>query len=625
MSEQKLGLFNGEDMPDVLTAWDCYEKGLEFNNSINLEDTVRVNENFFTGKQWEGVQANGLPTPVFNILKRVVGFIIATITTDNLKVNVTALANSVGTDSYRECVRIVGEECDALMVHNNVPALVREFARNAAVDGDGCIYTYWDPTVNVGGGVMGAIRSKILENTRVFFGNPNDRRVQTQPYIQLITRELVRNVKIRAKASGSQDWEQILPDDEETTRQEDVFHTDDKVTVVLTLWRNSEDGTIWAYESTQNCEIREPWSLGLRKYPITWFNWDYIQDCYHGQAMITGLIPNQIFINKAFAMSMLSIMRTAWPKVVYDRTRVKKWDNRVGGAIGVDGNVTGVADIIDPAAIQPQIAQYIQMAIEQTQESLGATESALGGGKAYNTSAILSLQKAASTPTEMAKQNLYKAVEDMFEIYVDFIGEYYGTRKVDMPTPPELQQVFQFIGQPTPEEIPMDFDFTVLKEYPMLLKVEVGASSYYSEIAAMQTLDQLLQGGFIDIVDYLERVPDSYVPGRRKLIAKKQQQIEQQQMMQQMMAMGMPPGMMSPPSGEADVPQAGVQNPMQGMGMGMPMMGGPPSPTPPTPTPNPQPSGGDEGKPISAYLNKDPEITGGRGYRAAARAVNGQA
>ena len=190
-----------------------------------------------------------------------------------------------------------------------------------------------------------------------------------------------------------------------------------------------------------------------------------------------------------------------------------------------------------------------------------------------------------------------------------------------MPTPPEMQQVFQFIGQPAPEEIPLDFDFSVLKDYPMLLKVEVGASSYYSEIAAMQTLDALLQGGFIDIVDYLERVPDSYVPGRRKLIAKKQQQIEQQQMMQQMMAMGLPPGMMPQPTGEPDVPQAGVQNPMEamGMGMGMPPMGGPPSPTP-----NPQPSGGD-GSPIAGYLDQDPEITGGRGYRAAARAVNGAA
>ena len=183
-----------------------------------------------------------------------------------------------------------------------------------------------------------------------------------------------------------------------------------------------------------------------------------------------------------------------------------------------------------------------------------------------------------------------------------------------------LDKVWRMVGN-HPKLEPFYTDIT---EEPLV----AGRFLVYSGPTVLLLLDGeevYRASGFIDIVDYLERVPDSYVPGRRKLIAKKQQQIEQQQMMQQMMAMGMPPGMMPPPSGEADVPQAGVQNPMQGMGMGMPMMGGPPSPTPPTPTPNPQPSGGDEGKPISAYLNKDPEITGGRGYRAAARAVNGQA
>ena len=45
MSE-KLGLFNGEDRPDVQTVWNFYQRGLSFNNQINLDDTVKVNENF---------------------------------------------------------------------------------------------------------------------------------------------------------------------------------------------------------------------------------------------------------------------------------------------------------------------------------------------------------------------------------------------------------------------------------------------------------------------------------------------------------------------------------------------------------------------------------------------------
>lgn len=53
----------------------------------------------------------------------------------------------------------------------------------------------------------------------------------------------------------------------------------------------------------------------------------------------------------------------------------------------------------------------------------------------------------------------------------------------------------------------------------MLLKLDVGASSYYSEIASMQTLDNLLRDGHISILQYLERIPDGYIPARRALIA----------------------------------------------------------------------------------------------------------
>ena len=604
MSKEKLGLFNGEDKPTVEVAWEFYEKGLQFNDAINLDDTVKTNENFFIGKQWEGVQANGLPTPVFNMLKRVVGFIIATITTDNLKVNATALDNSVNTETYQTLVRVINDECESLMEHNNIPKLVREFARNAAVDGDGCIYTYWNPGVNMGNGVMGAIEHEVVENTRVFFGNPNDRRVQHQPYIQITTREIARNAKRRAKMFGAKDWDQILPDDEFTNREEEAHYTDDKCTVILTLYRNDEDGMIWAYESTHNVEIRKPWSLGIKKYPIVWMSWDYIQNCYHGQAMITGLIPNQIFVNKAFAMAMLSMMRTAWPKVVYDSTRVSKWDNRVGGAIGVNGDPNSAARILDPAQISPQIAEFIQMAIQETEESLGATASALGEGKAYNTSAILSLQRAAATPTEMTKQNLYNAIEELFYIDLEFMAEYYGVRQVDLPPPPEVMQAAEFAGMAdqVPDEIPQDFDFSVLKEQPFLLKLDVGASSYYSEIAAMQTLDGLLTAQQIDVIQYLERVPDSYVPGRRKLIEEIKEKQQQEMMMQQMMAMGMPPVMPPSSGGEPTGPQAGVGG---GGGGEMP--------------------GAKSAGPITSQVAPEPEITGGRGYRAAARAINGEA
>lgn len=504
--------------------------------------------------------SNGLPTPVFNILKRVCCFTVATITSDNIKVSASALSASPDTASLVEPVRILNEELDALTERNSIPSLMREFARNAAVDGDGCTYTWWDPDMDTGQEAKGGIRTEIIENTRVHFGNPNDRRVQSQPYIIIEKRELVGAARAEAERNGVREPEAITADSD-NTNPDAAKNTGDKVTTLLVLWRDQKTKEIWGYKTCKQSELRKPWNLGIRRYPITWLNWDYIQDSYHGQAMITGLIPNQIFINKAWAMSQLSLMTTAYPKVIYDKTRVSKWDNRIGAAIGINGgDVNSVAKIMDPATISPQIAQFIEMAVTKTEESLGATAVALGDTRPDNTSAIIALQRAASTPSEITKQNLYQSIEDLFYIYVEFMAEYYGSRFVDMTTPPEVEAVFQFLQEKPKAEVPMPFDFSVLKDMPMHIKLDVGASSYYSEIASIQTLDNLLKMNKINTMQYLERIPDGYIPARRELIQElKEQERQMQQMQAQQMGMASPDGQQLPNeenvAGEAAKPE----------------------------------------------------------------------
>ena len=62
------------------------------------------------------------------------------------------------------------------------------------------------------------------------------------------------------------------------------------------------------------------------------------------------------------------------------------------------------------------------------------------------------------------------------------------------------------------------YDFAQLRDIPMLLKLDVGASAYWSEIASTQTMDNLLAQGHIDVLEYLERVPDGYITDRQGLI-----------------------------------------------------------------------------------------------------------
>ena len=576
-SKKELGLFSGKDKPDVQWGWRYYTESVSYNTRLNLQETVRANENFYVGKQWEGIQANGLPTPQFNFLKRTVGHTVASILSDDVRITATPLEAAPNEKELIDPVRIVNEEFSRLLEQVKFSRLQKIFVRDAAVRGDGCMYTWWDEDAPAGKNQKGRIRTEIVKNTRVFFGNPADAQVQTQPWIMIERRDMVRSARKRAVEYDAKDWEQILPDDAENQEAVDSQkRTDDKVTCVTLMWKDDEKGEVWACEFTQNVMIRKPYNTNLRLYPLVWLSWDYVDESYHGQAMLTGLLPNQIFVNKIWAMSALNMYRSAFGKYVYDKTKISHIDNRVGAAIPVVGNVDGAIKAIDPPAIHPQVFQYITAAIDTTQETLGATEASLGEGKAYNTSAVLALQKASSTPHVVTQQNAYDQDEDQGRIWLEFMTVYYGKRTVDMAMTDEMRAMFEqanqlaeMAGQPPmeiPDTVPVDFDFGSLRDHEMNIRIDAGASSYFSEIASMDTLSNLLDRGVINGVQFLERVPDGHIPRRLELVAELKEQMKQQEEMQQMMlqqqmmqaqagppeeggAPGGPPGVAAAPGG----------------------------------------------------------------------------
>ena len=64
----------------------------------------------------------------------------------------------------------------------------------------------------------------------------------------------------------------------------------------------------------------------------------------------------------------------------------------------------------------------------------------------------------------------------------------------------------------------VDFDFSRLRDLQVAIKQDVGASSYWSEIANMQTLDNLMMNNKISLRQYLERVPSGYISKKQELI-----------------------------------------------------------------------------------------------------------
>ena len=509
-------------MASETTTWDLYKKGLDYHNRIGLLDAVDKAERFYSGDQWNGVVANGLPTPVFNIHKRVIDHFISSILSQDVKMTFTPANVPKEPKDETDMMKmfaagIVNEQCNQIWERLKMSQNMRHALRDAGLSGDMVGWIFWNEdlrTANPVNGVVpkGDIDFELIDNVNVFFGNPNDRRVERQPYIIISFRALVEDLKAEAKANGvkGKDIEAIVGDadysDQAGDRAKVELSTKStetaKTTALVKMWKDRETGKVMWSKSTKFVDIIKAKDTGLSRYMLAMNSWGFRKNSYHGIAVGTEIIPNQIFINKMFAMVMLNLMQTAFPKAVYNTALIDKWSNQIGEAIPVESgdDMRQVAMYLQPAAMSSQVMNVIDAAINYTKQMLGANDAALGDIRPENHSAIIALQQAAMVPLETVQKNLYQWVEDIGRIWFDMMANKYGIREV-------IYKGDKVI-----------FDFGILKEMQMNLKIDVGPCSYWSEITSAQTLDNLFRDAKLTFLQYLERMPDGYIPKRQELI-----------------------------------------------------------------------------------------------------------
>jgi len=255
--------------------------------------------------------------------------------------------------------------------------------------------------------------------------------------------------------------------------------------------------------------IFEDVDTGLSLYPIAWGNWERKKRCCHGGALITTVIPNQIYINTMFAMVMRHLQLMGFPKTVYNADYIRRWTNEVGEAVGIHGLPPGaslgsIAANLSPGEASGQILLAIDKAMQYTKDCLGATDVALANVRPDNTSAILVLQQQANVPLENIRAGLYEWLRDVARILLDMQGAYFGLRD--------------------------GFDYGIFSSLPANVKIHAGAGNYWSEIAALQTLNNLRRDGAIDIAEYLERLPGDIIPMKEELIKSIRNNIEKEEL-----------------------------------------------------------------------------------------------
>lgn len=502
--------------------YDELTKGISYNQRINLYEMVKENENFYLGKQWEGVNAPDLEKPVLNFLKRVISYFVAMLVSDDVAACITPFQE---TDENKQMAEVISAQIPQILEQADAKAKFRDLIRNAAVDADGFIYTYFDPTADIGQVAKGKIEMEIIDNTNVIYGNPYSNDTQKQPYLLVLQRKMVDEVRREAIENGmsEEDAEQIQADSSELYVGEESYG-DDLTTLIIKLWK--ENGTVWATKTTFETTVRKPWNTGYKRYPISPFVWEKVKNSYHGMAAITGFIPNQIAANKLFAMAMHSVKTTAFPKIFYDSNKIKKWVNKVGEAIGVQGDPNN--SIFTPVRgtdMSGQVMEIIRFIIDMTRDFMGASDAALGNVRPDNTSAIIVAREATGVPLELQRMGFYQTVEDMIRNIIDIMRQNYGTREVS----------YQDIDGAT---INTMFDFSVLEDMNYKLNVDIGPSTYWSEITQQQTLDGLYKNGIIkDAIMYVEEIPKSQLRNKSTLLAKlKQKQEEELDLLQGQMA-----------------------------------------------------------------------------------------
>ena len=528
-------------------AWKYYEYGRLYNNNLIPNQYVMVNTNqeFFIGNQWIHMPDNEamrrLAKPTFNIIKRVTSLFVASLTSSNTTISFEPL--SCQPDG--EASAFATAEVRTLLEKFKMDYRIRDALFDGAITGDYCAHFFWNPEARPYGGAFGEykgeIQMELVDGINVMFGNPNCREVEKQPYILVVGRDTVENLKREAacwRIKQQREDPLFINADSDTLNfsgiggKTEIHGNDDKtgkalyVYLYTKVWKeeeyyNQRTGmvetrrvqTVHVTKATKHCNIFEDVDTGLSRYPIAWGNWQKQKNQYHGRALVTEIIPNQIFINQMMAMVFRHLQTQAFPTKLFNADLLPSISNEVGTAIGVrnlqPGQALGeVVGTIPAANMSAQIIQAIDLCMAYTKDCLGATDAQMGNVHPDNTSALMVLQNAAEVPLENTRAGLHEWVEDIGAILLDMMGTYYGIRPI------------------VKDGIVLEYDFSIFKNLWLNVSVDVGATTYYSEIAMVQTLDNLRRDGTLSMIEYLERMPDKLITRKQELIESLKKRME---------------------------------------------------------------------------------------------------
>lgn len=540
-------------------VWNLYQTGLDYDAKLNYHNKTDLHWNFYNSNQWVGIVTNGLSKWTFNICKSAINYFIAFICSQKIKMSYNAenlpdepdaeeqldelgqpimVPTIEGQKQMRKkkFVELLSNMAEMKWEKEKMDSMLRDLLLDGAVAGDYYAFTYWDKNIKTGQDEQGDFCTELTDGVNVMFGNPQNKHVEKQPYILIVRRSMVDELKKKAKENKiSQDLIDTISSDLESTYQAGKHgkielegkSENGKALSIIKFWK--EDGTVRWKESTRYCPIVEEVDMEISLYPLAAGNWETVKNSHRGMGAIDGIIDNQISINQLFAMISYWMKFMAFGKIAINTNHVTSWSNKLGEVVKVNGEVgTNMIRQLEAGNFNGAVLKVIDMAIQYTKDFIGANDTLMGQVNPEKASgiAIMNGGKQAAIPLGTPSANRDQFVEDLGLIWGEFFIKKYKNRTVAYKEDGKI-----VVGR---------FSTEGMDDILLNCHVDVGASTFYSEISGIEELRALLQSGTITPLQYFERMEKMHIiPDAQGLIdeareaQEKAEQLQAQQLQMQ--------------------------------------------------------------------------------------------
>lgn len=520
------------DSINVTDIWKDYQRGRDYLNSINLFDKVETCFNMVNGDQWKGLKYGKDRPPQLNILLPIMKSSTALVGQNVMNIEFTSMNYGTGREHLLEVTEMLNSHAKKTWERLKMDKLNWEILQDAYISGNSAYWFYDDANAK-----EGKIMVETLDTTNIMLGDEQQPDIQKQPYILVVQRKHIEDVKKLAESFGidEHDINSIIADSdtEMQINGENEVRGSQKVTVIAKLWK--KNGIVHIMRATKTVVIQPETAVdGIKRYPIAMYTWKPRKGLARGDGDVWDKIPNQISINKSLFRMEQAVKNSAYPIKAYNRdlmdnNQVAKL-NQPGAAVAVKGNAGTIANAIgylQPANISPYAKTYWQDLIQLTRDLSGAGDNLENVNPEQASGASIQAALDAKLLNVNMQVAAYRQfVEDIAWIWYEMFAAY-NPNGLDVVIETEQGDVVRKIPQ---------VDLLALK---VDIKVDALPSTATHSAIKDAQLRSLLENNIITFEEYVSALADDStmpVEAFKKIVEGRQQMQQIQQLVESQQA-----------------------------------------------------------------------------------------